>query len=495
MSHEIRTPMNAILGYSQILRRNREATADQRQALETIEQSGRHLLSMINDILDLSKIEAGRMELHPVDFDLFGLVEDVAAMFSIRCREKRLAWKLECFMPDGDHESEEQWRAEPVPLVPKHFSTANTAAHFRRAVWVKGDEGKLRQVLINLLGNAVKFTERGQVTLRVGPSPTSAPEPGDEVHASGRSLAIHFEVVDTGVGIAPELQARLFQPFQQGREGQVRGGAGLGLALSRRHVELLGGELRVESRLGEGSRFHFTISLARGEGGSKAECPRTFGLNCRLKQGSQVNALVVDDNPQNREVLSRMLRDIGCHVRLADSGEQALARIAEAVPDVVFLDIRMPDMDGTETARRIRQRWGPDRPRLVAISASVLLHEQRGFLEAGFAEFLGKPFRFERICECLVKVLSAEFETSVMPEDDRPALTQADWAALGLSAEDRQRLIAAAENHSSTELKAVIRELAEASPNGARLAAVLQPFVNEFNLDRILEIVRRIQSP
>jgi CheY-like chemotaxis protein len=218
-------------------------------------------------------------------------------------------------------------------------------------------------------------------------------------------------------------------------------------------------------------------------------------LDCRLKQGSQVSALVVDDNPQNREVLSRMLEDIGCHVQLADSGEQALARIAEAIPDVVFLDIRMPDMDGTETARRIRQRWGPDRPRLVAISASVLLHEQRDFLEAGFAEFLGKPFRFERICECLVKVLSAEFEVSTVSEDDRPAAAQADLAALCLSKAQQQRLIAAAENHSSTELKAAIRELSEASPAGARLAAVLQPFVNEFNLDKILEIVRRIHFP
>ena len=479
MSHEIRTPMNAILGYAQVLRRDREANPRQRQALETIEQSGRHLLSMINDILDLSKIEAGRMELHPVDFDVASLIHDVAAMFSIRCQQKGMKWKVKWRVASDEWEKggvSPEFPAGSGPLL------------------VRGDEGKLRQVLINLLANAVKFTERGSVTLRVRTDFASSLEEGSEGRGWNASLPICFEVIDTGPGIAPELQARLFQPFQQGSEGLKKGGTGLGLALSRRQVELMGGELHVDSRRGEGSRFFFTIPLVAGDPKVKVESPRTFEPGARLKPGCQVSALVVDDNLQNREVLSRMLEDIGCEVQVAESGEQALAQITARVPDIVFLDIRMPVMDGTETARQIRRRWGTDRPKLVAISASVLLHERDRFLEAGFAEFLGKPFQFERICECLARFLKVEFAPPALPAELGSARAPMDLSALHLPEGLRQRLVAAAENSSRTELKAALQELAEINPDGAQLAEVLEPLAHEFDLDRILETVRQIRS-
>ncbi len=503
MSHEIRTPMNAILGYSQLLRRDRHATPRQHQALETIENSGRHLLSMINDILDLAKIEAGKMEVRTADFDLASLVRHVAAMCSIRCEQKGLEFKVE-----------------------------STECGVQSAEWVRGDESKLRQVLVNLLGNAVKFTEHGTVILRVTRLDDAAPpvapiaDPDSLVtdHASRitrhalpsthdqslvprpsplaprpsslaprEALRYRFEVSDTGPGIDAELEARLFQPFQQGSEGLRKGGTGLGLALSRQQIELMGGELGVESQPGKGSRFFFTIPLASGKPGSETESLRPHGLGTRLRQGCQVSALVVDDVPQNRDVLSQMLEEIGCEVRVAASGETALTLMAERMPDIVFLDIRMPGMDGVETARRIRQQWGPDRPVLVAVSASVLAHEQTDCLQAGFADFLGKPFRFERICECLKKLLDAEFEPAPGPEPEAPCAGEIDVSVL--PPELLRRALAAAEENRSTELKAALGELAAAGADGARLAQALQPLTQEFDLEEVAVVLRRITPP
>jgi CheY-like chemotaxis protein len=202
----------------------------------------------------------------------------------------------------------------------------------------------------------------------------------------------------------------------------------------------------------------------------------------------------VDDKQQNREVLSQMLAEVGCHVELAEGGEQALARVATRVPDVVFLDIRMPGMDGNETARRIRQRWGTERPKLVAVSASALLHEQDSFLAAGFAAFLGKPVQFAGICECLERLLHVEFEPSTMSAEAKSVAGEVDFSRLHVPPAILQRLIAAAENHSRTELRVTLTELAEANPDGARLAEVLQPLVHEFDLPELLEIVRQVRS-
>jgi CheY-like chemotaxis protein len=285
----------------------------------------------------------------------------------------------------------------------------------------------------------------------------------------------------------------LFQPFQQGSEGVKQGGTGLGLALSRQQVELMGGALTVESQPGQGSRFSFTIPLATGTPKAEAGHLGPIGLGARLRPGCRVNAMVVDDLPQNREVLSQMLVEIGCHVQVAESGEEALALMAAGVPDIVFLDIRMPGMDGVETARRIRQPWGPERPVLVAVSASVLAHEQADCLRAGFAEFLGKPFRFERICACLATLLRVEFESAAGPEGTAPAL--ADLAVAGLPAELLRRAADAAAEHRSTDLKGALRELAEFSADGTKLARALQPLVQEFELEQVASVLRRISAP
>ena len=238
MSHEIRTPMNAILGYAQILRGHSELSDQQRRAVEIIYHSGDHLLTLINEVLDLSKIEAGRMELQEVDFDLGQLVEGLVAMFELRCQEKGLTWRVE---REG-----EGWL-------------------------VRGDESKLRQVLINLLGNAVKFTDAGEVVLRV--------------RVEGEIY--HFAVHDTGSGIAPQQQQVVFEPFQQGASGVQKGGTGLGLSLARRHVELMGGQLQLESVPGQGTRFFFFLRLEPAQGPAAAKAEPRRGQVVRLAAGTE----------------------------------------------------------------------------------------------------------------------------------------------------------------------------------------------------------------
>jgi len=306
MSHEIRTPMNAILGHAQILERDPEITDAQRRSLQTIERSGDHLLGLINDVLDISKIEAGREELNLVSFDLASFTEGISSMFEFRCHQKGLAWKVAIDL-----------------LQPR----------------VRGDENKLRQVLINLLGNAVKFTQEGWVELRVtqearsdvtaseeeraGPRVAEAGGTGSPVseEAGGR---FHFAVEDTGPGMSAERQAAVFEPFQQGEAGIRAGGTGLGLAIAHQHVTLMGGALELSSAEGQGSTFSFALTLAPGGEALETSPFREWGEVAGLVPGSAVHALVVDDVAENRGVLGEMLRGIGVRVSLAEGGGQAL---------------------------------------------------------------------------------------------------------------------------------------------------------------------------
>ncbi len=275
MSHEIRTPMNAVLGYTQIIENDPDLPEDHRQPLKAIRNAGDHLMELINDILDLSKIEAGAMELDIKDFDLGSLVDLISEIFEIRCKQKGLDWRVE--------------------------SRIDARA-------VRGDEGKLRQILINFLSNAVKFTDTGEIALRI-------------TQAANR---YRFEVTDTGPGITPDAKERIFEPFQQAEEGIIKGGTGLGLAISKRYIDLMGGELGVQSQPGKESCFSFSVKLPPAYG------PITQGLLdhrsiTRLAPGYRVRALVVDDVEDNREVLSRMLQAAGVEVIAAINGREAFA--------------------------------------------------------------------------------------------------------------------------------------------------------------------------
>jgi len=460
MSHEIRTPMNAILGYAQILQRDRDLQSNQREAVSTIENSGNHLLTLINDILDISKIEAGRIELQNTNFDLNELIKGLSIMFQVRCEEEQLNWRVEG-LDD-------------------------------KRILVHGDEGKLRQVLSNLLGNAMKFTESGEVALRV-----SEEEPN-------RFL---FEVIDTGAGIPKKDQAAIFKPFQQSEDGAGKGGTGLGLAIAKRYVQLMGGELALESpsqfvvdapplsprirgdvKGGKGSRFFFTVSLTPATDDVSTDLIYDGQQIIRLADGYQVKALVADDTKENRDVLSKILSDIGVEVIVAENGQEAVEMVRSHQPDIVFMDIRMPVMDGMEATKQILEQFGRDRLKIVAISASALAHQQERYSEVGFDAFIAKPFLSERIYDCLAKFLHVEYECEA---DDSPEL---DFSEIVIDAELIGKLKEAAEICNITKLTDYLDELESLGTAGERLAKQLRAPVRNYDMEAILTILSEIRN-
>ena len=441
MSREIRTPMNAILGYAQILRRSPDLPPEHIQAMETIQQSGDHLLDLINDVLDLSKIEAGRMELEEDDFDLGDLLRTLGMMFELHGREKGLGWRLEG-VGDG-----------PLP--------------------VRGDETKLRQVLGNLLGNAVKFTPEGEVGLRLERLPEER---------------YRFTVRDTGPGLSGQDRIQLFQPFQQGTAGQRQGGTGLGLALARRQVELMGGELEVDSVPGRGSLFSFTLRLPPARLPLLAGTEQDWSRVRRLAPGHVVRALVADDVEENRDILRQMLANLGAEVETAEDGTQVLEKMDRFRPDIIFLDIRMPRMDGIETLRHLRLNpsWRP--VKAVAVSASVLENERRAFLAAGFDDFLDKPFRFEWICARLARLLRVEFEYGEREDESAGS----DWGGLALPIELLTRLREAAELYSVTEIEEHLAEMGPLGEEHRKLAAHLRGLNANQDMAAILRVLDEV---
>jgi len=442
MSHEIRTPMNAILGYAQILQRSDDLNSRHRHAIQTIHQSGYHLLNLINDVLDISKIEAGRMELTPADFDLGELVEGLSVMFELQCHEKGLGWRLEGM--DGER-------------LPVH-----------------GDEAKVRQVLINLIGNGAKFTTEGEVVLRL---------------LRPREDCYRFEVADTGPGMGEEDLDALFQPFQQGASGMRQGGTGLGLTISQRQLGLMGSELEVESTVGEGSCFSFEVVLPPALGEVETEGVESWSHVTGLASESQVHALVADDVAENREILSSMLSGIGVEVEVVEDGRQALEQMEASLPDVVFLDIRMPVLDGLETLELVQgdDRWS--QVKVVAVSASVLDHERAGFLEAGFDDFLDKPFRFEDVCRCLARHLGVVFEYGGEEEGGVPAGEGVDWQDVSLPSALRSGLVKAAEFYSVTEVEEYLREMEDLGEGQRRLASHLRKLRRQHDMAGIAELL------
>ena len=444
MSHEIRTPMNAILGYSQILLRDGALHPFHRDALATIASNSDHLLHLINEILDLSKIDAGRMELTPTDFDLVALIRELTSMFQHPCEEKRLGLRIE-------------------------------GIDIARAQFVRGDEGKLRQVLVNLLGNAVKFTERGRITLHL---------------SRGESDTWDFEISDTGIGIPADAQDAVFKPFQQGPGAHRNGGTGLGLTIARRQVELMGGSLELRSVPSAGSTFLFTIPLPPGAARNMSAVEAVRRIE-RLAADSKVRALVVDDIRENREVLSTMLTNIGCEVILAENGRQALEAVAASRPGIVFMDMRMPEIDGLEATRRIVSDYGELGLKVVATSASALEHQRALYLRAGCDDFVAKPFRAERIYAALRNLLGVAFEYSPAPAD-LEAAPELDLRSIVLPEDLVTRLVMAAELHSTTVLKNCLREVEQTGPTGRRLATHLREFMASYDMETIQKIVAQI---
>ena len=435
MSHEIRTPLNAILGYAQILERSRDLSDRHRAPLRTISRSGAHLLGLINDILDLSKIEAGRMELRESVFDLREMIHNLSAMFRLRCEQRGLTWQV-VFAPTG-------------PLL------------------LRGDESKLRQVLINLLGNAVKFTEVGEVTLRV-----LQPEPE----------GFHFEVSDTGKGISPQDRASLFEPFAQGEEGRDKGGSGLGLAISRRQIELMGGRLELDTHTGRGARFHFQLRLNLATGALPATSTVQWSRVRCLAKNRPLQALVVDDVRENREVLAGLLAVIGVTVTTAVDGVDALEKLGVAKPEIIFSDIRMPRLDGFELARRIGALYGDARPKFVAVTASVLIQDQHPDSRAAYDGFLAKPIEAAELYAVLHRELGVEFEYDDPLEEIAAEAVSPLWV---MPEELRQRMIRATRICNVTEVTRCLDELGALGREGQSLAQQWRPMVAAYAMENL----------
>jgi PAS domain S-box-containing protein len=369
MSHEIRTPLNAILGYAQILQRQKNLNPDQIKSIKTIMKSGDHLLKLINDVLDISKIEAGRMEVYPSDFDLIELINGIIEYFESQCIQKNLGWNFRGLGND--------------PIM------------------VQGDETKLRQVLINLLGNSVKFTDSGQVSLLI-----------DQIKPN----LFRFEVADTGQGISEEAQKSLFEPFRQHEEGLKKGGTGLGLAIVKNQIELLGGKLELESKIGYGTRFFFSLQLKASQVQAirSLRSKRTSEV-LRIANGQELKALVIDDIETNRDILSEVLIDLGVEVQTSSNAKDAIELIKNQNFDIVFMDILMPEMDGIQATRKIRENISSDDLKIVAITALGLEEKRKIALDAGCDDFLTKPFRVEKLVNSIAKLLPVQF---IFKEDD-----------------------------------------------------------------------------
>jgi CheY-like chemotaxis protein len=368
----LRTPLNGILGYTQILRRDPTLTGRQRDGVRVIHESADHLLALINDVLDLSKIEAGRIELHPADFDLPEFATGVERVFMPRAREKSILF--------------ESALATDLPR------------------WVAGDEQRVRQVVYNLVANAVKFTLKGGVVFS-----------GQRADAD----RIRFSVSDTGPGISAEDLTRLFEPFTQvGSHAPGATGTGLGLAISRSLVERMGGRLNVESRPGWGSRFWFEIPLpaAAGTRATARTARRIVGY-----EGPRRRVLVVDDNLTNRAVMMDMLAPLGFELTQADTGAAALAEVERATPNLVLMDLRLAGgMDGLETTRRLRQDPAHAGLKIVAVSASAYDLDRNECIEAGCDSFLAKPFREEDLWAALERALQLHWQTTDSEETRTP---------------------------------------------------------------------------
>jgi PAS domain S-box-containing protein len=390
VSHELRTPLNAILGFTQLLQRSDGVVDEDQEYLEIIYQSGRHLLNLINDVLEMSKIEAGQMVVNKTQVDLHQLLNSLRSMFTSKAESKGLTLMVQY--------------TEDVPQ------------------YIFSDERKLTQILINLLNNGLKFTHMGYVALNV-----TSQQDGES------GVRLRFEVRDTGVGISAQEQALLFRPFTQASGGQqAQEGTGLGLSLSQQLVRLLGGEMTLESRVGQGSVFSFTLrveQIAPSEQGINlvAEMPQVIGL---APDQPAYRVLVVEDRRENRLLLTALLGAVGFVVQTAVNGREGVQMAHEWRPHFILMDIRMPILDGYEATRQLKQELDPCPP-IVAISAGAFDSERNQALSAGCDDFVPKPFHEEDLWRVLREHLGVQFIYADEPiaDKDAPAPLSPDMLA------------------------------------------------------------------
>ncbi len=433
MSHEFRTPLNGILGYAQILRCNSSVTDQQLHGLNVIEQSGNHLLALINDVLDLAKVESGKIELCKTDFNLPSLLNSVSEIINIRAKHKGIVFYLESAneLPDGVH----------------------------------GDERRLRQILLNVLGDAIKFTDQGRVTLK----------------ASFNKPLLHFKVEDTGIGISPENIETVFEPFKQAGalERQAKG-TGLGLAISRNLVELMGGRLRVSSQISIGTQFWFELALPVIDYNTLPSRQSIIGI-----QGKPPKILVVDDNRDNLTVLADLLSPLGFKVEQAGDGREGLEKAVQWLPDVILTDLIMPEMDGFELIRQLRQSPDLKEKIIIAASASVYEEDKKKSLTAGSNTFLPKPIQAETLFEQLQHHLMLNW---IYGDNSKESSEDIHSVPMAFPRTDKlQKLYELTLMADVDELEEQTAMLAESDVNLKPFAAKAQAFLKKYKMDDLGE--------
>ncbi|MDY6937046.1 MAG: chemotaxis protein CheB [Cyanobacteriota bacterium] len=462
MSHELRTPLNVILGFSDILARDGNLNEEEQQILGTILRSGEHLLSLINDILDLAKIEAGKVELVVTPFNLHQLIATTTEMVAIQADRKGLALLQEI--------------ASEVPVM------------------VEADEAKLRQIAINLLVNAVKFTHSGRVTLRVsvlsglaiGFDDRSYPEP---------PTFLRFEVEDTGVGIEPDELERIFQAFDRGVAGRRSAeGTGLGLAICRHFIELMGGRIDIESTVGVGTTVSFQIPLKTSEELSDASLSlaRSAGRIVGLAPDQPTyRILIAEDRWENRQMLLKFLQPLGFEIFEAENGQEAIDLWQQHDPQLILMDMRMPVMDGYEAVRRIRRTVAGQAVAIIALTASAFDADRNVFLSAGCNDFITKPARGQNLLEKMARHLGVRYlyeeRSPVPPIPERAAtsITPESFAVMSRDWVDRLNYAAG-----TLEQEQVARIVAEIPPTHQSLQTQLQRWLDEFQFDIIYNLTQ-----
>ncbi|NEO84570.1 MAG: response regulator [Spirulina sp. SIO3F2] len=438
MSHELRTPLNGILGYAQILSRSSELSHKEHDGINIIHQCGSHLLTLINDVLDLSKIEARKLELAPTATHLPALIQSVVEMCNIKAQQQGL-----------------EFIYQPSQSLPEG---------------VEVDEKRLRQVLLNLLGNAIKFTQSGSVTLTV-----------DVLEGSASQATLQFKVIDTGVGITAADRAKLFEAFEQVGDRQKRSeGTGLGLAISQRIVQLMGSQIKVASELGQGSEFSFIVTFPLIQ--DWIQQTRTDTQNIIGYQGERRRILVIDDRPENRHVLVGLLEILDFQVSEAENGRMGLEHVRQCRPDAIILDMAMPVMDGFEFLKHLRQDSQIQDLKVIVSSASVAQADRQMAQQAGGDDFLAKPVQMEALITCLEDHLALEWcygaSTSDVPESTELLLP---------SVENLQAMLALAEQGNTRDVRIALEKLVNSDETYRNFADPLLSLTKQFKIEEVEE--------
>ena len=449
MSHELRTPLNGILGYAQILKRTKTLPTKERKGIDIIYQCGTHLLTLINDVLDLSKIEARKLELATVGLHFPALLQSVVEMCRIKAEQKGIdfIYRPSTRLPEG----------------------------------IEADEKRLRQVLINLLGNAIKFTDSGSVTLQI-----------DILSLSDSQTKVLFQVIDTGVGIADSDHSKLFDSFEQvGDRKKQADGTGLGLAISQRIVQLMGGQIEVKSQLGEGSEFFFTVELPVVSDWVKQQSQQQGAEQIVGYEGERRRILVVDDRWENRAVILNLLEPLGFEIVEAEHGVEGLEKLQQQAPDLVITDLAMPVMDGFEFLRQIRASESLKHSKVIVSSASVAQLDQQMALDSGGDDFLVKPVDASALFKMIASHLDltwcyeAQAEQSTLPTASLPtALVLPSSATL-------EKLLESAQKTDVKALRVQLEQLMTQDPTYAPFAQPILQLAEQFMVEEIEELLKQ----